>query len=161
MVEAVCDLRRERKSHLQRVYVCEKAYESLEKLGLDSKIDAVAVFTGAPDHARHVVECMKHGKHVISAVPACMTLDEAAQMKEMKEETAKTKICHKTLSMEYPKACFGSKCMAWEAYTRVEKKLSKESPGEGWHETKPAFDGIEKKWMREVETGEGDCGLKS
>lgn len=87
VVEAVSDLRPERRSHLQRVYGCEKAYESLEKLVLDPKIDAVAVFTGAPDHARHVVECMKHGKHVVSAVPACMTLDEAAAMKEAKEET--------------------------------------------------------------------------
>ena len=87
VVEAVSDLRPERKSHLQRVYSCPKAYESLEKLVLDPKIDAVAVFTGATDHARHVVECMKHGKHVISAVPACMTLDEAALMKETKEKT--------------------------------------------------------------------------
>ena len=87
IVEAVSDLREDRRAHLQRVYGCEKAYESLEKLVLDPKIDAVAVFTGAPDHAQHVVECMKHGKHVISAVPACMTLEEAAMMKEVKEKT--------------------------------------------------------------------------
>ena len=87
VVEAVSDLRTDRRSHLQRVYGCEKAYESLEKLVLDPKIDAVAVFTGAPDHARHVVECMKHGKHAISAVPACLTLEEAAMMKEAKEKT--------------------------------------------------------------------------
>ncbi len=87
IVEAVSDLRIDRRAHLQRVYKCEKAYESLEKLVLDPKIEAVAVFTGAPDHPRHVLECMKHGKHVISAVPACLTLDEAAQMKEAKERT--------------------------------------------------------------------------
>jgi len=86
-VEAVSDLNPGRRAHLQRVYKCDNAYESLEKLVLDPKVEAVAVFTGAPDHARHVVECMKHGKHVISAVPACVTLDEAAQMKEAKEKT--------------------------------------------------------------------------
>lgn len=85
IVEAVSDLRTDRRSHLQRVYRCEKAYESLEKLVLDPKIDAVAVFTGAPDHARHVVHCMQHDKHVICAVPACLTLEEAQQMKETKE----------------------------------------------------------------------------
>ena len=87
VVEAVSDLRTDRRAHLQRVYGCDKAYESLEKLVLDPKIDAVAVFTGAPDHARHVVECMKHGKHAVSAVPACLTLDEAGLMKESKEKT--------------------------------------------------------------------------
>ena len=85
-VEAVSDLRPDRRGHLQRVYKCEKPYESLEKLVLDPKVEAVAVFTGAPDHARHVLECFKHGKHVISAVPACLTLEEAAQMKEAKEK---------------------------------------------------------------------------
>ena len=87
IVEAVSDLRPDRCAHLQRVYKCEKKYESLEKLVLDPKIDAVAVFSGAPDHPKHVLECMKHGKHVISAVPACLTLEEAAAMKEMKEKT--------------------------------------------------------------------------
>ena len=86
-VEAVSDLLPGRRTHLQRVYKCPKAYESLEKLVLDPRIEAVAVFTGAPDHPRHVLECFKHGKHVISAVPACLTLDEAAAMKEAKEKT--------------------------------------------------------------------------
>ena len=87
IVEAVSDLRTDRREHLQRVYGCEKPYESLEKLVLDPKIDAVAVFTGAPDHARHVVHSMKHGKHVISAVPACLTLEEAQLLKQTKEQT--------------------------------------------------------------------------
>ena len=86
-VEAVSDLIRARRERLQKVYGCEKAYESLEKLILDPRIEAVAVFTGAPDHARHVLACFEHGKHVISAVPACLTLEEAQQLKEAKERT--------------------------------------------------------------------------
>lgn len=86
-VVAVSDLIAGRRQALQRVYKCDKAYESLEKLVRDPKIEAVAVFTGAPDHARHVIECMKHGKHVISAVPACLTLEEARALKEIKERT--------------------------------------------------------------------------
>ncbi len=87
IVEAVSDLRADRRARLQKVYRCEKAYESLEKLVLDPKIEAVAVFTGAPDHARHVLEVFGHGKHCISAVPACLTLEEAQQLKEAKEKT--------------------------------------------------------------------------
>jgi len=86
-VEAVSDLIPARRAHLQKVYRCEKAYESLEKLVLDDRIEAVAVFTGAPDHARHALECLRRGKHVISAVPACLTLEEAAELKETKEKT--------------------------------------------------------------------------
>lgn len=86
-VEAVSDLLPDRCARLQKVYRCEKTYESLEKLVLDPKVEAVAVFTGAPDHARHVVEVMKHGKHVISAVPACLALEEAQLLKETKERT--------------------------------------------------------------------------
>jgi predicted dehydrogenase len=87
VVEAVSDLIPERRNVLMERYQCEKSYESLEKLILDPDIDAVAVFTPAPDHARHTIACMEHGKHVISACPACMTLEEAAQMKEVKERT--------------------------------------------------------------------------
>ena len=86
-VEAVSDLLPDRRARLQKVYGCAKAYESLEELVLDAKVEAVAVFTGAPDHARHVLECFAKGKHAISAVPACLTLDEAAQLKAAKEKT--------------------------------------------------------------------------
>jgi predicted dehydrogenase len=78
VVEAVSDLRADRRERLMRTYRCAKAYPSLEELVWDPKIDAVAVFTDGPLHVRHVRECMRHGKHVISAVPACWaTLDDA------------------------------------------------------------------------------------
>jgi len=86
-VEAVSDLQAGRRAHLQRVYKCEKAYESLELLVRDPRVEAVAVFTGAPDHARHVAAAMNAGKHVLSAVPACLTLEEAQLLKETKEKT--------------------------------------------------------------------------
>jgi predicted dehydrogenase len=87
IVEAVSDLIPERREQLMKTYACERSYESLEMLILDPNIDGVGVFTGAPDHARHVIACMEHGKHVISACPACVTLEEAAAMKEVKERT--------------------------------------------------------------------------
>ncbi|MBN2310407.1 MAG: Gfo/Idh/MocA family oxidoreductase, partial [Candidatus Hydrogenedentes bacterium] len=86
-VEAVSDLRPDRLERLMGKYGCAKSYPSLEQLVQDPKIEAVAVFTGAPSHARHVIACMEHGKHVISAVPTCITLDEAAAIKETKERT--------------------------------------------------------------------------
>ncbi|MCX5683303.1 MAG: Gfo/Idh/MocA family oxidoreductase [Planctomycetota bacterium] len=102
IVEAVSDLRTDRREYLQQVYKCDKPYESLEKLVLDPKVEAVAVFTGAPDHARHVLECFKHGKHVISAVPACLTLDEAREIKEAKERTGLTYMMAETSYYRWP-----------------------------------------------------------
>lgn len=87
IVEAVSDLQPARRRKLMHVYSCKKSYESLEKLVFDDKLDAVAVFTDAPSHGRHVLECMKRGKHVISAVPAAMNLEDCQAMKEMKEKT--------------------------------------------------------------------------
>jgi len=55
---------------LMKTYKCSKSYDSLEELVKDGKIDAVAIFTEAPNHVKHVIEVMKHGKHAISAVPA-------------------------------------------------------------------------------------------
>jgi len=116
IVEAVSDLQAERKSTLMEVYNCDKSYESLEKLILDDKIDAVAVFTDAPSHGRHIVEVLKHGKHCITAVPLSMTLEDIRLVKEWKEKTglkvmmAETSIYHSDLfnaKKIYEKGMFG------------------------------------------------------
>ncbi len=87
IVEAVSDLIPARRKHLQNVYKCDKPYESLEKLILDPDIDAVAVFTGAPDHVRHCKACMEAGKHVICAVPAAINMEQAEELKVVVERT--------------------------------------------------------------------------
>jgi len=79
-VEAVSDLRPERRERLMKAYGCEKSYPSLEELVKDPKVDAVAIFTDGPLHVQHVVECMKHGKHCISAVPAAWGTMEQAEL---------------------------------------------------------------------------------
>lgn len=90
VVEAVSDLIPERRDQLAGKYQCAKTYESLEKLVLDPNIDAVALFTPAPDHVRHTILCMEHGKHVVCACPATMTLDGADALKDVKRRTGLT-----------------------------------------------------------------------
>ncbi len=90
IVEAVSDPQPDRRAALQDAYKCDKYYETLEELIQDKNVDAVGVFTGAPDHAKHSVMAMEAGKHVISAVPACLTLEEAYQLKETVEKTGMT-----------------------------------------------------------------------
>ncbi len=90
VVAAVSDLRADRRDRLVKTYQCDTVYESLEKLILDESLDAVAVFTGAPDHVRHCTAVMNTGKHVISAVPAAMSLEECQQLIQTKERTGMT-----------------------------------------------------------------------
>ena len=90
IVEAVSDLRRDRREKLMRVYQCGKSYESLEKLILDRDVEAVSVFTGAPDHVRHCVACLRAGKHVICAVPAAISMEQAQELLATVKETGLT-----------------------------------------------------------------------
>jgi len=90
VVQAVSDLLPERREALRNTYQCDNVYDSLEELIKDKNIDAVAVFTGGPDHVRHSVACLKAGKHVICAVPAAMTLEDCQLLKETVEQTGLT-----------------------------------------------------------------------
>ena len=88
VVTAVTDLRPDRRERLRNRYRCDAVYDSLEIMLREAKdVDAVAVFSGAPDHARHAKMCMDRGWHVVTAVPACMSLDEAAMLVERKRKT--------------------------------------------------------------------------
>ncbi len=104
VVEAVSDLKADRRNHLMKVYQCAKSYESLEKLVLDRNIDAVFVATPAPDHLRHVTLAMRAGKHVMSAVPAvmgpvenCRKLIDVVKQTGLKYMMAETSYYHQSL----------------------------------------------------------------
>jgi predicted dehydrogenase len=90
IVEAVSDLRADRRNRLMQVYKCSKSYESLEKLLHDPTVEAVFIATPAPDHAAHVIASLQAGKHVLCAVPAAMTLDECYRVREVVERTGLT-----------------------------------------------------------------------
>ena len=55
VVTGVTDLYPARRAALKNRYKCDRVYDSLEIMLKEAKdIDAVAVFSGAPDHAKHV-----------------------------------------------------------------------------------------------------------
>ena len=88
VVTGVTDLRPDRRDRLRQTYHCDAVYDSLEiMIEKAQDIDAVAVFSGALDHVKHTRMCMERGWHVISAVPACFTLEEAQQLKEITKRT--------------------------------------------------------------------------
>jgi predicted dehydrogenase len=88
VVTAVTDLYAERRNKLREAYRCDSVYDSLDDLLSKRRdLDAVAIFSGARDHVNHVRLCMNRGLHVCSAVPACMSLEEAEQLRAVKEKT--------------------------------------------------------------------------
>ncbi|MDW8080264.1 MAG: Gfo/Idh/MocA family oxidoreductase, partial [Thermoguttaceae bacterium] len=82
-VAGVTDLRPERRKRLQEVYRCENVYNSMEEmLRTNRALDAVAIFTEAPNHVPHTLEALRAGKPVLCAVPAAMTLEECEKLIE-------------------------------------------------------------------------------
>ena len=82
-VVAVSDLIPERCDGLAKAVGCDKKYPSLEELVKDKGIEAVYVATDAPSHARLAIEVLKHGKHVVTSVPAVFgSLEDADKLFE-------------------------------------------------------------------------------
>lgn len=80
-IVGVSDLLPDRCTELAKECRCDKTYPSLEELIKDDRIEAVFVATDAPNHARHCIEVLKHGKHVACAVPAAFgSLKEAEEL---------------------------------------------------------------------------------
>ena len=105
-VVAVSDLIPERCSKLMKACRCDKSYESLEVLVKDPEIEAVFVATDAASHARHCIECLQHGKHVMTAVPATWGSIEEGQ--ELLETVQKTGLKY----MMAETSCYHADCYA-------------------------------------------------
>ncbi len=87
-IVAVSDLVPERRKGLMEAVRCDKSYESLEKLVEDPQIEAVFVATDAPNHAKHCIDVLNHGKHVMTAVPAVFgSVEEAEKLVEAVKRT--------------------------------------------------------------------------
>jgi hypothetical protein len=86
-VTAVCDLRDERIERLKRVYRCDNGYKDYHQFLRHPELDAVALFTPAPDHARMTVEALKQGKHVVCAVPAGLSVAQLEEVLDVVKQT--------------------------------------------------------------------------
>lgn len=82
-VVAVSDLFPDRRAGLATATRCKKTYDSLEELVKDDTIEAVFCATDPPNHVKHCLEVLKHGKHVGVTVPAMWgSLEQAEQLFE-------------------------------------------------------------------------------
>lgn len=112
-IVAVSDLIPIRRKGLMNACRCDKAYESLEVLVKDPKIEAVFLATDAPSHARHCIEVLKHGKHVMTAVPAVYgSLEDAERLVEAVRQTGLKYMMAET-------SCFRADCYAMRQIYRA------------------------------------------
>ena len=59
IVTGVTDLRADRRDYLRNYYQCDQVYDSMEIMLKQARdIDAVAVFTEAPNHVRHCLAAL-------------------------------------------------------------------------------------------------------
>ncbi|MBI4877710.1 MAG: Gfo/Idh/MocA family oxidoreductase [Acidobacteria bacterium] len=86
-VTAVCDIRPDRLQLLSKTYRCGNQYRNFHEFLKHPELDAVAVFTPPPLHVWMDIEALKAGKHVISAVPAGMSLEELERLLETVQRT--------------------------------------------------------------------------
>ncbi|KPK38839.1 MAG: oxidoreductase [Phycisphaerae bacterium SG8_4] len=112
-VVAVSDLIPDRCDALMKACRCDKSYESLEKMVKDKRIEAVFVATDAPSHARHCIEVLRHGKHVMTAVPAVFgSIEQADQLLEAVQESGLKYMMAET-------SCFRPDCYAMREVYRA------------------------------------------
>ncbi|MFB3902675.1 MAG: Gfo/Idh/MocA family protein [Acidobacteriota bacterium] len=101
-VTAVADLREDRQKRLVERFNCNNVYGEFHSMLKDPKVDAVAIFTGAPDHVSHCADVMKSGRHAISAVPAATTLEQCEQLVETVRKTGQTYMMAETSCFHAP-----------------------------------------------------------
>jgi len=78
---SIADIVPERCDMAAKKHGLSRIFCSLEDFLLNGKdIDCVAIFTQRQLHGSMVVDCLKAGKHVFSAVPMATTEEEIAQL---------------------------------------------------------------------------------
>ena len=86
-IEAVCDIDKARLDALSEVYRCGNQFDDFRRMLQHPGLDAVGVFTPAPLHVWMAEEAMKTGKHVISAVPAGLSLEDLESLRDTVKRT--------------------------------------------------------------------------
>jgi predicted dehydrogenase len=72
----VCDLNDAVLSEVAEQFPVGHRYDSLDAVLADERVDAVALFTPIPDHARHVLQVFQAGKHCACTVPMATNPDD-------------------------------------------------------------------------------------
>jgi predicted dehydrogenase len=86
-LKLVCDVDADVLARWQSRYPGIQSCSTYEELLDHPEIDAVLIATPLPLHARHAVEALNHGKHVLCEVTAAQTLEQCWELVETVERT--------------------------------------------------------------------------
>ncbi len=139
----VCDLDKSRAEDYSRKFDVD-IIDSFEDALSSEEINAVAIFTQRFQHGSMVIESLKAGKHVYSAVPCSVDIDEIIEIEKLVRETRLTYSMGETgfyrapaifLRKEYEKGTFGNFAYAEAQYNHDLKNMIqpfKSSGKEDW-----------------------------
>ncbi|MBP1990773.1 Gfo/Idh/MocA family oxidoreductase [Paenibacillus eucommiae] len=90
ILTSVCDLSETVLTEWKENYPGVNTYTDYDKLLEDPNLDAVLLATPLVIHAKQAVKALRAGKHVLSEVIACHTLEDAWELVEAVEQTGLT-----------------------------------------------------------------------
>ena len=96
----LADIAPDRRAEFARRYGIKRTVASHDEL-CRTDVDAIAIFTQRWLHAQQAIQALRAGKHVYSAVPAAITLEEVAELVETVQRTGLTYMVGET-SYYYP-----------------------------------------------------------
>ena len=141
----VCDLKRERSEDYSKKFDVE-IIDSFEEALSRPDINAVAIFTQRFKHGPMVIEALKAGKHVYSAVPCAIKVEEIKEIARLVRETRLTYSMGETgfyrapaifCRKEFAKGTFGKFTYGEAQYNHDIRNMEesfKSSGGDRWRE---------------------------
>lgn len=87
---AVCDKFQERAEEFKETFGADKIFDTFDDAIASDEINAVAIFTQRNIHGVMAIEALKAGKHVYSAVPMSLEIDEILEIVRLVKETGLT-----------------------------------------------------------------------
>jgi len=139
----VCDQKRDRAEDFAKRFDVE-IMDSFEQALASKEVNAVAIFTQRFKHGQMVIDALKAGKHVYSAVPCAVSVDEIKQIEKLVRETRLTYSMGETgfyrapaiyCREEYKKGTFGKFVYAEAQYNHDIRNMEnsfKSSGGDDW-----------------------------
>lgn len=138
-----CDIRRERaEEYAARFDV--KIIDSFEEALCSDHINAVGIFTPRTQHGKMVIQALRHGKNVYSAVPCTVDVEDIFEIEKLVRETRLTYSMGETgyyrapaifCRREYAKGSFGRFTYAEAHYNHDIRNMEqsfRSSGGEEW-----------------------------
>ena len=139
----VCDIRKDREERYSNNFDVER-WESFEAALESKEINAVAIFTPREMHGPMVISALKAGKHVYSAVPCAIGVEEIKEIARLVKETRLTYSMGETgfyrapavyCREEFKKGSFGKFVYAEAQYNHDIRNMEdsfKSSGGDEW-----------------------------